>query len=80
MQQHHVGVLDANLIERIPDALVIVAIGAAGEGDTGTGGQRWVTMKSRLSMTEAVSARWLTLEPARGRQTEPVVAAKRSAA
>jgi len=47
---------------------------------TSASARRFAVMKSRLSMIAAVSARWLTLEPARGRQAEPVVAAKRSAA
>jgi len=38
MQQHHVGVLGADAVERRPNALVIVAIGAAGESDAGAGG------------------------------------------
>ena len=38
VQQHHVGMLGADLVERVPDALVIVAVGAAGEGDAGAGG------------------------------------------
>jgi len=37
MQQHHVGVLGANLVEYVPDALMVVAIGAAGKGDAGSG-------------------------------------------
>jgi hypothetical protein len=38
MQQHHVGVLGADLVERGPDAGVIVAVGAVGEGNAGAGG------------------------------------------
>jgi hypothetical protein len=37
MEEHHVGVLGADLVERVPDADVIVAVGAAGEGDAGAG-------------------------------------------
>ena len=33
MQQHHVGVLREGLVEDVPDAGMIVAVGAAGEGD-----------------------------------------------
>ena len=40
VQQHHVGVLRADLVERVPDTRVIVAIGAAGEGDAGPDGAR----------------------------------------
>ena len=80
MEKHHVGVLGAHLVERVPDAQVIVAVGAAGEGDAGAGrartsvsARRRAAINSRLSMTRAVSARRLTIEPARGRQAEPVV-------
>jgi hypothetical protein len=38
MQQHHVGVLGADLVERVPDPRVIVAVHAAGEGDARAGG------------------------------------------
>jgi hypothetical protein len=37
VQQHHVEVLGADLVEGVPDGLVIVAIGAAGEGDAPLG-------------------------------------------
>jgi hypothetical protein len=37
VQQHHVGVLRADLVERLPDAGVIVALDATGEGDAGAG-------------------------------------------
>ena len=33
MEQHHVGVLGVELVERGPDTIVIVAIGSASEGD-----------------------------------------------
>ena len=37
VQQHHVGMLGAHLVERLPDAPVIVAVDAAGKGDAGPG-------------------------------------------
>ena len=37
VEQHHVGVLLAGLVERVPDPLVIVAVEPAGEGDLGAG-------------------------------------------
>src|SRR6202012_4882197 len=37
VQQHHVGMLGVDLVERRPDPRVVVAVGAAGEGDAGTG-------------------------------------------
>ena len=39
MQQHHVRVLGADLVEPIPDQAVIVEVEAAGEGDLRPGGQ-----------------------------------------
>src|SRR3546814_2963215 len=33
VQQHHVGMLRVDLVERGPDALVVIEVGAAGEGD-----------------------------------------------
>ena len=64
VQQHHVGMLGADLVERLPDARVIVAVGAAGEGDAGAGGgqhfvsaRRRAAMNSRLSIIATVSAR-----------------------
>ncbi len=38
VEQHHVGVLGVNLVERVPDQPVIVEIHPAGEGDLGS---RW---------------------------------------
>jgi hypothetical protein len=37
MQQHNVGVPGADLVERHPDRIDIVAVAAAGEGDAGAG-------------------------------------------
>jgi len=37
VQEHHVRMLGADLVERVPDALVVVALGAAGEGDARAG-------------------------------------------
>ena len=38
VQQHDVGMLGADLVERGPDRVDIVALGAAGEGDARPGG------------------------------------------
>src|SRR3984893_9879006 len=38
VQEDHVGMLGADLVEGVPDAVDIVAVGAAGEGDAGAGG------------------------------------------
>jgi len=38
VQQHHIGVFGANFVECSADGFVIVAVGAASEGDAGTGG------------------------------------------
>ena len=61
VQQHHVGVLGAHLVERGPDRSVIVEVEAAGEGDCGPAGsstssRRGVlaARKSRLSIIAAV--------------------------
>ena len=71
----------AGLVERVPDPVVIVAVEAAGEGDLGAGwtstsvsAWRRAARKSRLSITDAVIAWWLTLEPVRGRHADPVCA------
>src|SRR6266516_2200341 len=37
VQQHHGGMLGADLVERVPDALVIVVFSAAAEGDASAG-------------------------------------------
>jgi hypothetical protein len=57
-------VLVADLVEGVPDTRVIVAIGAAGKGDAWAGrsedlgvGAPRAARNSRLSMSEAVSAR-----------------------
>ncbi len=39
MEKNHVGMLGAHLVERRPDARVIVAVGAARESDAWTGWQ-----------------------------------------
>ena len=71
--------LGADLVERVPDRAVIVEVDAAGEGDLGAGGHEHFGLgaalggeESRLSIIAEVSARWLTIEPVRGRQAEPV--------
>ena len=40
VQQHHVGVLGVDLVEPVPDQLVIVEVEPAGEGDLGSRGQQ----------------------------------------
>ena len=42
--------------------------------------RRLAAMKSRESIIAAVSVRWLTSDPDRGRQAEPVWTSKRSMA
>ena len=41
---------------------------------TSVSARRLAARKSRLSIIAAVRVRWLTIEPERGRQAEPVVA------
>jgi len=79
-------VFGTHLVERGPDAPVIVALGApvnAMRVPAGTcnsvSARRRAAMNSRLSIMAAVSARWLTMEPERGRQAEPVSTANSSA-
>ena len=38
MHQHHVRMLGMHLVELVPDQLVIVVVGAAGDGDLRPGG------------------------------------------
>jgi hypothetical protein len=42
MQQHHVGMLGANLVERVPDRGVIVEVESAGEGDLRSSGKQYL--------------------------------------
>jgi hypothetical protein len=75
MQQHHVGVLGMDEVELCPDQLMIVEVETAREGNLGAGRQQHLGLaatKSRLSIIAAVRVRWLTIDPARGRQAEPV--------
>jgi hypothetical protein len=60
VQQYHVGMLGADPVERLPDAGVVVAVGAAGEGDAAAGGGKHIGVgaaaggdKVRLSIIEA---------------------------
>src|SRR6202045_1965837 len=87
VQEDHVGMLGADLVEGVPDAVDIVSVVAAGEamrvpagGWTSVSARRRAERKSRLSMIDAVSARWLTIDRAREHQTDPVVTANSSAA
>ena len=62
MQEHHVRVLGAGLVEHLPDALVIIAIAAPGEGDAraGRGAHFGVGTKiaPRLVWVAFGSSRW----------------------
>ena len=40
MQQHHVGMLGVDFVERVPDRGMIVEVEAAGESDFGSGGEQ----------------------------------------
>ena len=87
MQQHHVGVLGLHLVEAVPDGAMVVEFKTTGEGDLGPAGsstsaslRRLAAMKSRLSIIAAVRARWLTIDPVRGRQDDPVWRSNCSAA
>ena len=87
VQQHHVRVLAADLIELVPDQAVIVEVEAAREGDLWPGGQQHFGLGSTLrgekvatAIIAAVRARWLTIDPLRGCQCDPVWWAKCSAA
>ena len=48
VQQNHVGMLGAHLVEDIPDAGVVVAVETAGEGDLGSGGYQWFVLDTAL--------------------------------
>ncbi len=68
-----------DLIEPVPDQAMIVEVEAAGEAIFGPLGsmisvwaRRLAAMKSRLSIMAAVKVRWLTFEPLRGCQCDPV--------
>src|SRR3546814_1938939 len=52
VQQHHVGMLGVDLVERGPDALVIVEVGAAGEGDTAARGHEQLRLGAALGGDE----------------------------
>jgi hypothetical protein len=76
MQQHHVGVLGVDPVERRPDALVIVAVLQSvppvkairvPSGTSNVSARRRAAMNSRLSIIVAVNVRWLSIEPVRGR-------------
>jgi hypothetical protein len=86
VQQHHVGMLGMGLIELRPDPLVVVdspcrrrkAIFVPAGISTSVSARRRAERKSRLSIIVAVMLAWLTLEPVRGRQADPVCASNRS--
>ncbi len=52
MQEDHVGVLGMHLVERRPDAVVIVAVGAAGESDTSAGRKQNLRLAAPLGVEE----------------------------
>jgi len=71
--------LGVDLVEPVPDRAVVVEVETAREGDLGASGnstsvslRRFAARKSRLSIIAAVRVRWLTIDPVRGRQDEPV--------
>jgi hypothetical protein len=79
MEKDHVGVLGHHLVEHGPDALVIVAIDAAGEGDPGALRQEDLSVRTAARIDElaasiiaAVIVARFTIEPVRGRQAWPV--------
>src|SRR5215831_10061468 len=75
VQQHHVGMFGVDFVERVPDRGMILksrppvkaTLGPAGSS-TSVSARRLAARKSRLSTIAAVSVRWLTIEPERGRQ------------
>src|SRR5437588_329173 len=48
MQQHHVGMLDVDLVERVPDGGVVVEVEPASEGDLGSGGEQHLGLGAAL--------------------------------
>ena len=40
VQQHHVGMLGVDLVERVPDRVMVVEVEPAGEGDLRSGGKQ----------------------------------------
>ena len=70
MDQHHVRMLGADLVERVPDQAVIVEVEAAGKGDLGAGGQQHLGVGPALGGEEVAAVdhrrgqvRWLTIDP-----------------
>ena len=50
VEQYHVGMPLAHLVESVPDAEVIVALDAAGKGDARAGGQKRLNLGPALSV------------------------------
>ena len=82
MHQDHRRVLLAHLVEGRPDPAVVVVVDPAREGDARTGREKDSGLGPALGVEEiaraiiaAMSVRWLTVDPDRGRQAEPVWAA-----
>jgi len=52
MQQHHLGMLDVDLVERVPDGGVVVEVEPAGEGDLGSGREQHLGLGTPLGREE----------------------------
>jgi hypothetical protein len=52
MQQHHVGMLGVDLVEPLPNRVMIVEIEAAGEGDLGPSGEQQLGFGAALGCEE----------------------------
>ncbi|MBB5663685.1 hypothetical protein GGE68_001875 [Rhizobium leguminosarum] len=78
MPEDHIGMLGMDL-ELCRDPFMVVIVHAAGQGDlvpagikTSVSARRRAERRSLESIIAAVRLAWLTLEPVRGRQEEPV--------
>lgn len=77
-----------DLVKLRPDQVMIVEVEAAGDGPTSGPAGSMISVvarllaarKSRLSIMAEVKLRWLTIDPERGRQDDPVWRSKCSAA
>jgi hypothetical protein len=71
--------LGVDLVEPIPDEAVTAIFGPAGN-NASFSARRLAARKSRPSIMAEVGARWLTFDPERGRQAEPMWRSNWSAA
>ena len=55
VQQHHVRMLAANLVERIPDHVVIVEVEPAGECALGIGGEQYLVVRPAFGGEEVAT-------------------------